>query len=201
MGSTPNRTSQPAGGQGPAQLREAERSADNVPAAGMVQPLRRPRPCRPKCRRRGETEAAWLEPGRTRTMTRRMEQLRGAQAMGGRRGTAAPNAPPERAGQGAAGACVSLCRGVVDGAVLVRCSPRSQPPLSLPYVRQCGAGQPPLGVQADRRNAGTGQQLHVPASVSIGLRSSGCWDCQGCVCSLWLGSNLWFDHPNAGLST
>jgi hypothetical protein len=123
MGRTPHRTSQPAGGQGPAQLRAAERSADNVPAAGMVQPLKRPRPCRPKCRRRRETEAAWLEPGRTKSMTRRMGQLRGAEALGGRRGTASPNAPPQLPGQGAAGACVSLCWALVDGAVLLRCSP------------------------------------------------------------------------------
>jgi len=57
-------------------------------------------------------EAGWaglLELEGTRTTTRRMGQQRDAEAMGWMARNTGPNAPPQRPGKGAAGACVSPC--------------------------------------------------------------------------------------------
>jgi len=67
------------------------------------------RPRLPKCRDRRAEAAGLLEPECTRTTTRRMGQQREAEAMGWMARNTGPNAPPQRPGQGAAGARVSPC--------------------------------------------------------------------------------------------
>ena len=86
------------------------------------------RPLLSKCRERRADKAGLLEPEGTKTTTRRMGQQSEAEAMDGWRGTPAPNAPPQRPGQGAAGAVSALASAEMDGAVLVWCSPLPWPP-------------------------------------------------------------------------
>ena len=76
--------------------------------SGMKRGFWTARPRLPKCRER-RAEAGLLELEGTRTTTRRMGQQREAEAMGWMARNTGPNAPPQRPGKGAAGACVSPC--------------------------------------------------------------------------------------------
>ena len=91
----------------------------------------------PKCRAR-RAEAGLLEPAGTRTTTRRMGQQREAEAMGWMARNTGPNAPPQRPGKGAAGACVSPCarRGGWGSAGVVL-APAMAPPRSADSVCAC----------------------------------------------------------------
>jgi hypothetical protein len=93
-----------------------------------------------------------------------MGQLRGAEAMGGRRGTPAPNAPLQRPGKGRAAACVSPCarRGGWGSAGVVLVSAWSQPALSLLFMRPCGSGQPPPGSELTAETQGQARGFRCP---------------------------------------
>ena len=84
-----------------------------------------------------------LEPDGTRTTTRRIGQQREAEAMGWMERNTGPNAPPQRPGKGAAGACVSPCarRGGWGSAGVVL-APDLAPPRSADSV--CVSGVAPV---------------------------------------------------------
>ena len=111
------------------------RATDWAVRSGMRRGFWTARPRLPKCRERRAEAAGLLEPAGTRTTTRRMGQQREAEAMGWMARNTGPNAPPQRPGKGAAGACVSPCaRRCGWGSAGVVLAPAMAPPRSADSV-------------------------------------------------------------------